>query len=135
MPMKMILALAVSLLPAAALAAEGMKPGNYEFTTKMEMPGMPFAMPPMTAQRCLKKEDIEKNDQYRADNSGRQDCEVKNLKQSGPKTTFDLACKDGTTGKAEYNVTDAGMTGKTVMTREGQPMTMNMSAKRLGDCK
>jgi len=131
--MKKIVALAVGLLPVAALAAGGMKPGNYEYTTKMEMPGMPFAMPPMTAQHCLKQSDIDKNEQYRTDRS--QDCEVKNLKQAGAKTTFDLACKDGTTGKAEYNVTDTGMTGKTVLTREGTPMTMNMSAKRLGDCK
>jgi hypothetical protein len=133
--MKTLIALAALLLPVAALAAGGMQPGNYEFTTKMEMPGMPFAMPPMTAQRCLKKEDLDKNDQYRTDNSGSGDCEVKNLKQSGGKTTFDLACKDGTTGKAEYTVTDTGMTGKTVLTREGTPMTMNMSAKRTGDCK
>jgi hypothetical protein len=132
--MNRLIALTALLLPVAA-SAGGMQPGNYEFTTKMEMPGMPFAMPPMTAQRCLKKEDLEKNEQYRADNSGSGDCEVKNLKQSGNKTTFDLACKDGTTGKAEYTATDTGMTGKTVLTRDGQPMTMNMAAKRLGDCK
>jgi hypothetical protein len=131
--MKTLIALAALLLPAAALAAGGMKPGNYEFTTKMEMPGMPFAMPPMTAQHCLKQEDLDKNEQYRTDRS--EDCEVRNLKQSAGKTTFDLACKDGTTGKAEYNVTDTGMTGKTVLTREGTPMTMNMTAKRVGDCK
>jgi hypothetical protein len=133
--MKKLIVFGALLLPLAALAAGGMKPGNYEFTTKMEMPGMPFAMPPMTAQRCLTKEDLDKNEQYRADNSQSESCEVKNLQQAGARTTFDLACKDGTTGKAEYTVTDTGMTGKTVLTREGTPMTMNMSAKRVGDCK
>ena len=34
-----------------ALAADGMKPGMYAYTVKMEMPGMPFAMPPQTFQR------------------------------------------------------------------------------------
>ena len=131
--MEKLIAFIVLLLPVAALAAGGMKPGKYEYTTKMEMPGMPFAMPPMTAQHCLKQEDIDKNEQYRTDRS--EDCEVKNLKQAGSKTTFDLACKDGTTGKAEYTVTEGGMTGKTVLTREGTPMTMNMSAKRVGECK
>ena len=130
--MKKLIACTALLLPAAAFAG-GMQPGNYEFTTKMEMPGMPFAMPPMIAQHCLKAEDIAKNEQYRTDRS--EDCEVKNLKQGGGRTTFDLACKDGTTGKAEYNVTDTGMTGKTVLNREGQAMTMNMSARRVGDCK
>ena len=130
--MKKLIACTALLLPIAALAA-GMQPGNYEFTTRMEMPGMPVAMPPMTAQHCLKAEDIAKNEQYRTDRS--EDCELKNLKQSGGRTTFDLACKDGTTARAEYNVTDTGMTGKTVMTREGQTITMNIAAKRVGDCK
>jgi hypothetical protein len=125
--------LVLATVPAVAVAA-GMKPGNYEYTTKMEMPGMPFAMPAMTMKHCLKQEDIDKNRQYNSDQN--KDCEVKNLKQAGSKTTFDLACKDGTTGNAEYNVTDSGMTGKTVMkTGDGQNMTMNMTAKRLGDCK
>jgi hypothetical protein len=125
--------LALAAVPGLALGA-GMKPGNYEYTTKMEMPGMPFAMPAMTMKHCLKQEDIDKNRQYNSEQN--KDCEVKNMKQSGSKTTFDLACKDGTKGSAEYNVTDTGMSGKTVMrTGDGEDMTMNMTAKRLGDCK
>ena len=110
--MKKPAVLAALLIPAAALAAGGMKPGNYEFTTKMEMPGMPFAMPPMTAQHCLTQADIEKNEQYRTDRS--QDCRISNLKQSGGKTTFDLSCKDGTTGKAKGTVhSHCGLAAKT----------------------
>jgi hypothetical protein len=135
MHMNKLIALAALLLPVAALAGGGMQPGSYEFTTTMEIPGMSFTMPPITLQRCLTKEDIEKNEQYPAANGQSEDCEARNLKQTGARTTFDLACKNGMTGKAEYTVTDTGMTGKTVLTREGQPMTMNMGAKRLGDCK
>jgi hypothetical protein len=129
--MNKLIACTFLLLPVAALAA-GMQPGNYEFTTKMELPGMPVAMPPMTAQHCLKAEDIANNEQYRTDRS--QDCEVRNFKQAGARTTFDLACKDGTAGKAEYTVADNGMTGKTVVTRDGQAITMNIAAKRIGEC-
>jgi hypothetical protein len=132
--MKKLIACAALLLPAAVLAA-GMQPGNYEFTTKMEMPGMPFAMPPVTSKQCLEAEDLAQNEQYQPGAGAGEDCEVKNLKQAGGKTTFDLACKDGTTAKAEYAVTDTGMTGKTVMNREGQAITMNVSARRVGDCK
>ena len=133
--MKKIVAIAAVLLPLAALAAEGMKPGMYAYTVKMEMPGMPFALPPQNFQHCLTQADVDKGKQYDNQSERGSDCEVKNLKQSAGKASFDLACKDGTTGKAEYTFTGDGMTGKTVMTREGTPMTMAMSAKRAGDCK
>lgn len=126
------------MLSAAALAADsGMKAGMYAYTVKMEMPGMPFAMPPQNFQRCVTQADVDKGKQYDNQSDRGKDCEVKNLKQSAGKTTFDLACKDGTTGTAEYTSTGDGMTGKTVMHMKDQPqvMTMNMSAKRVGDCK
>ncbi len=131
--MKKVVAIAALLLPLAALAGDGMKPGMYAYTVKMEMPGMPFAMPPQNFQNCVKQEDVDKGRQYQTQRD--QDCEVRNMKQSAGKASFDIACKDGTTGKAEYAFTGDGMTGKTVMTREGTPMTMSMSAKRVGDCK
>jgi len=134
--MRTFVAVAVGLVSVAALAADkNMKPGMYDYTVKMEMPGMPFAMPPQNFQRCVTQAEVDKGKQYDNQSDRGSDCEVKNLKQSAGRATFDLVCKDGTTGKAEYAVTGDGMTGKTVMTREGTPMTMNMSAKRTGDCK
>ncbi len=124
----------VAVLPAATLAADTtMKPGLYDYTVKMEMPGMPFAMPPQNMQSCLKQEDVDKGKQYQSQRD--QDCEVKNLKQSAGKASFDMTCKDGTTAHAEYTFSGTSMSGKTVMNRQGQAMTMNMSAKRVGDCK
>lgn len=122
----------LGLAPVVAFAAGAMKPGMYDYTVKMEMPGMPFAMPPQNFQSCVKQEDVDKGKQYQTQRD--QDCQVSNLKQSAGKASFDIACKDGTTGHADYTFGDASMTGKTVMTREGTPMTMNMSAKRVGDC-
>jgi len=133
--MKKVVAVAALLAPLAALAGDGMKPGMYAYTVKMEMPGMPFQMPPQNFERCVTQADVDKGKQYDNQSDRGSDCEVKNLKQAANKTTFDLACKDGTTGKAEYALTGDGMTGKTVMNREGTAMTMNMSAKRSGDCK
>jgi hypothetical protein len=135
--MKRLTAIAVALLPLAALAADGMKPGMYAYTVKMEMPGMPFAMPPQQFQRCVTQADVDKGKQYDNQSDRGSDCEIKNLKQAAGKTTFDLACKDGTTGNAVYTATGDGMTGKTVMHMKDQPqaMTMAMTAKRSGDCK
>jgi hypothetical protein len=132
--MKTIFAvLALAVIPAALAAEPNMQPGNYDYTVKMEIPGMPFAMPPQKFQHCITQDDVAKGKQY--ENQGNQDCETKNLKQSAGKASFDIACKDGTTGSAEYTFTGDGMSGKTLMTKEGHPMTMNMSAKRAGDCK
>jgi hypothetical protein len=94
---------------------------------------MPFEMPPQNFQTCVKQDDVNKGKQYQSQRD--QDCELKNMKQSAGKVSFDIACKDGTTGHAEYASTETSMSGKTVMNRQGQAMTMSMSAKRVGDCK
>lgn len=132
---RIALAVIASTFSLAALAADSrMQPGMYDYTMKMEMPGMPFAMPPQKYQHCLTQTDVDKGKQY--ENQQHKDCEVKNLKQSSGSASFDMVCKDGTTGKADYTFTADGMTGKTVMTmKDGQSMTMNMASKRTGDCK
>lgn len=130
--MRFLVLISAVSFPLAALA-DGMKPGLYDYTVKMEMPGMPFAMPPQTFQNCVKQQDLDQGKHYQTQRD--EDCALKNMKQSPGKASFDLACKDGTTGHADYTFTDTSMTGKQVITREGTPMTMNMSAKRVGDCK
>ena len=128
------LGLLASLTSVATLAADSrMQPGLYDYTVKMEIPGMPFPMPPQKFQHCLTQADVDSGKQYESQQN--KDCETKNLKQSGSSASFDLACKDGTTGSANYTFTGNGMSGKTVMTREGHPMTLNMSAARSGECK
>ena len=132
--MKRMLIVAAAFTSLAATAGPGMQPGNYEYTIKMEMPGMPFAMPPQTFQRCVTQADVDQGKQYKSDE--RKECETKNMKRSANGASFDMVCKDGSTGKASYTFSGDGMTGKTVMTmKEGQSMTMNMSSKRAGDCK
>ena len=128
----MLLGLAIA--PAATAADPAtMQPGLWSYTVKMEMPGMPFAMPPQTFQHCLTQADVDSGKQYRDQQN--QDCQVKDLKQSAGKASFAMTCKDGTTGTAEYSFTPTSMTGKTVMNRQGQAMTMNMSARRVDACK
>ena len=132
--MNKTLLLLIALAPSGALASDpgAMHPGQYEYTMKMEIPGMPFPMPPTTYRSCLTQADVDKGKQY--DSQQNKDCETKNLKQSAGKASFDLVCKDGTTGSAEYTFTSEAMSGKTVINKDGGTMTMNMSAKRTGDC-
>lgn len=130
----MIVVVLAAATPLSAHAQKSMSPGQYEYNVKMEIPGMPFPLPPVTAQNCLTQADIDKGNQYQNQNQD-EECQVKNLKQSPGKASMDFVCKDGTTGRGDYTFTDTGMTGKTVMTKDGTPMTMNMTAKRIGDCK
>ena len=133
--MRIAVGLGILTVAAAALAADqNMRPGMYSYTVKMEMAGAPFAMPEQNFQSCVRQEDVDKGTQYRPPRNEQQ-CEVKYLKQSAGKASFTMACKDGTTGTAEYAFDQNGMTGKTVMNTKGQTMTMNMTARRVGDCK
>ena len=120
---------------SGAMAADPgtMQPGRWNYTVKLEMPGMPFAMPPQSFQHCLTQADVDSGKQYQ--DRQNQECQARDLKQSPGKASFTLVCKDGTTGTAEYSFTPTSMTGKTVMNRQGQAMAMNMSAQRSGDCK
>ena len=133
--MRIAAGLGILALATAALAADqAMRPGLYAYTVKMELTGVPVAMPEQNFQSCVKKEDVDKGMQYRPPRNEQQ-CEVKDMKQSAGKASFTMACKDGTTGTAEYAFDENGMTGKTVMNTKGQAMTMNMTARRVGDCK
>lgn len=127
-----MLAMLTGLLSAAANAA----PGEYwEVTSKMEMPGMPFAMPPTTQKVCIPKGG--ENDPART--SGDKDCKMTDIKTVGNKTTWKARCdRDGEvmTGVGEQTTTAKGYQGKMRFSGKsgGQDvdMTMAFSGKRVG---
>jgi len=128
---------ALGLLAATPLiAADAMQPGMYEYTMKMEMPGMPFAMPPQTFQRCMTQKDVDQGD-YASNPREKSDCEISNMKRAAGKVSYDVACKGERPMKGHYDftMTQTSMTGVGTMDMEGQSMKQNMSAKRVGDCK
>ena len=129
--------MALGLLPAAALAAgQAMQPGMWEYTLKMEMAGMPVAMPPQVFQRCMTQKDVDQGD-YASNPREQSKCEIKNMKQEPGKVSYDVACKGehAVTGHYEFTMTPTSMTGGGTMNLAGgQTMKQNMSAKRVGDC-
>lgn len=110
-----------SLFSAVALAA----PGEYwEITTKMEMPGMPFAMPATTQKVCIGKG--EEKDPRKS--SKDKDCEMTDVKTAGNKTSWKMRCThDGEvmTGIGEQTTTANSYQG--TMKMSGKNMTMNTS--------
>lgn len=127
-----ILAMLFGLSSAAAYAA----PGEYwEVTSTMEMPGMPFAMPPTTQKVCIPKGG--ENDP--AKTSGDKDCKMTDVKTVGNKTTWKARCdRDGEvmTGVGEQTTSAKGYQGKMRFSGKsgGQDVDMAMafSGKRLG---
>lgn len=127
-----ILGMMSSLLSAAVYAA----PGEYwEVTNKMEMPGMPFAMPATTQKVCISK-GSENNPEK---TSGDKSCKMTDVKTAGNKTTWKARCdRDGEvmTGTGEQTTSANGYQGKMQFSGKSHGQDMNMamafSGKRVG---
>lgn len=127
-----ILAILSGLLGSTAYAA----PGEYwEITSKMEMPGMPFAMPATTTKVCIAKGN--ENDPRKS--SGDEDCQMSDIKTAGKKTTFKVRCDhDGEimTGTGEQTVSTNSSESKIHFSGKSRgrdtDMTMTSNSKRIG---
>ena len=119
-------------------AAAQMRPGMYEYTIKMSMPGGPGNMPTQTMQRCLAKKDLEGNKAYQMPQGQGSDCQVKDMVENGGKFSYKMACTkpQKMDGNVQGTVTPTGMNMDMQMTMEGMPgpMTQTITAKRVGDC-
>lgn len=123
--------------PALAYGAAGMEEGNWEVTMKMEMPGMPMAMPPVTHNQCVQKNDVVPDMSQRG-----QDCVLKDQKIAGNTVTWQMQCKgaDGTMdgkGRITYNGKTYEGLMQATMTRGSDVMTINyqMQGRHTGPCR
>lgn len=126
------------LLSGSALGALNMEDGTWEITMKMEMPGMPAEMPPVTFSQCLTKKDSipQKKDRN-------EDCKIISSSVEGNTVTWVAQCriKEGTvdsTGKITYKGNGFDGVIKAVMnTKNTGKMEINqrMTGKRTGPCK
>ena len=120
------------LWPLAAVAQDK---ELWEVTTKMEMPGMPMAMPAQTQRVCLPK--TRKDDDLVPKTEG---CRVSDVKRAGNKVTFNVACTgtDPMTGTGEITSMPASYDGRMRLKGKMGDQTMEMShtfsGKRVGDC-
>ena len=136
----------VSAVPAMAGGAADMKPGLWEVVIKMEVPGMPMAMPPMTTKQCLTAEQIAKREDklvHPASRDPSEKCELKSHERRGNTMTMTMSCtaSQGTSqvkGRmifdsptayhGEFDVQAAVEDGRTMH------MTQHFEGKRTGDC-
>lgn len=145
--LRVVLALPLFLAVAsAAQAAAGpnMKPGLWEVTVKMEMPGMPHTMPPQTTQRCITPKDVEdprKMGPAGDPRTGSDKCEMTNYRMQGNTANWEMACKGQGemkgTGSMTYEGDRYSGVNRMTMNQGGKPMQMTMtySGRYLGECK
>lgn len=121
------------LLSVTLLAAPAMQEGKWEFTAKMEMPGMPMQMPAHTYTHCITAKDMVP----RSDRPG-QECKMLKNSVNGNTATWQMECNSpqGKTmmdGRVTY--TGDSMTGEIKMQQGGTDMIQRMSGRRVGECK
>jgi hypothetical protein len=110
----------------------------WEITTKMEMPGIPMAMPAQTNKFC-KPQGQAQNDPLPSDKNN--DCKMTDMQRSGSTSRFKMVCtgKQPMTGEGEVTYTGADsysgkmhIAGK--MEGESIDMTQTFSGKKVGNC-
>jgi len=124
--------LAFALVASSLASAQG-KDDLWEVSTKMEMPGMPMAMPAQTNRVCLGKN---RKDEEFVPKHG--DCRMVDSKRVGNKFTYKMDCagNDPTTidGAITFgnNVYDGQM--RMTMKKTRDTMDLTLTGKRVGDC-
>ena len=116
------------------LAKPNIKAGLWKFTVQMDMPGMPYKIPPSSSEKC-----ITDNDLTPKTDSPDQSCQIKNQKISGNTITYDINCEmegSSTKGNAKITYTGSKMTGKMDITVNpgNQKMVNNITGTYIGSC-
>jgi hypothetical protein len=124
----LIAALAASL-PAAAQGKDEL----WEISSRMDMPGMPMAIPPQVNRVCVGKNRKDEDLVPR-----QSDCRMVDSKRTGSKFTYKMECtgKEPMTMVGEMNFATNAYDGqmRMMMTKTNDTMNMAVSGKRVGDC-
>lgn len=117
-------------------AEPNLQDGKWEITTQLQMPGLPFAPPPMKFTRCLTKKDA-----VPQQNEPQSNCRMISSDVQGDTVFWVMECKDqhGTTrsnGQVTYHKDSfEGAVNVTTSGKDAATMTSKMSGRRLGNCK
>jgi len=134
----LIIVVTAAVLSSVSISFAGsgpnMQEGLWEITIKMEMPGMPVSMPPMTHTQCITNENMVP----RGSPQQAEECKITESKVDGDTVTWTMEC-DSPEGKARATgkITYAGDTfkGTIKMTMQGMETIQHLSGRRIGDCR
>jgi len=126
--------LLATLAAVPAVSAQG-KDELWEISTKMEMAGMPMAMPAQVNRVCVGKDRKDKDEHLVPKQSN---CRMVDSKRSGSKYTYKMECtgNDPMTMIGEMTFGNNAYDGqmRMTMTKTNDTMNMAVSGRRVGDC-
>jgi hypothetical protein len=126
--------LLATLAAVPAVSAQG-KDELWEISTKMEMAGMPMAMPAQVNRVCVGKDRKDKDEHLVPKQSN---CRMVDSKRSGSKFTYKMECtgNDPMTMIGEMTFGNNAYDGqmRMTMTKTNDTMNMAVSGRRVGDC-
>jgi hypothetical protein len=143
--MKTVSVIALAMLATVAVIAQtGMRPGQWEVTSQMQMPNMPagIQMPSQKMTMCITPEQAKDpatmaTSQNGRGRGGKSDCKTSDFKSSGSTITWSFACtspdKMSGTGEMTFAGDDSYTNTLKMVMAQGE-MTMKMTGKRIGDC-
>jgi len=116
------------------MAQSPQKPGKWQMTIEMAMPGMPMKISPITTDVCLTEKDLA-DPQKAVPVDPKSDCTVSDYKVKGKTTSWSLSCpKQQMKGTGEITYAGDTYTGAMHMKMGEQEMNSKYSGKWLGAC-
>lgn len=113
-----------------AATAQAPTPGE-RWRTTMSIEAMGMKMPGMTNEVCAPK-----GQENQPPPMANNDCQISNMRQQGNKTSFDMQCKDGMSGRMEMTQeSPTKWSGRMQAKTSDGEMTMAMNSEKLpGEC-
>lgn len=131
--------LALALAVPAAGFAQGLEPGEWEFSSTMTSAMLPKPQA-MTFRHCIRKEDAGNPERWMGQKQRETDCKFTPLKKSGDGYSWTMDCpKSKMKGSGTVKIGQGTMQSEMRMSGDagGKPFDMHtkMSGKRLGACR
>ena len=126
-----VLMLAVA---GSAFANSPQKPGKWNVKMQMEIPGMPFKIPPVNFDVCVTEEDL-KDPAKSVPSDPKSKCTVSDYAVDGDTVTWSIDCpKEKMKGKGEITYTDSSYSGSMKMQTGDTEMTTKYTGTWKGEC-
>ena len=127
------LAVCTLFFALAAFADEtAVKPGKWQLTMQVEIPGIPVKLPPTNFAQCVTESDAKSL--IPQDNNSKQ-CKFSDYKVTGSTVSWSMDCpKDNMKGTGQLSYTAESLTGAMQVNKDGQDFTMKYDGKRVGEC-